>query len=237
MAKYNTLTELFTAIANSLRGKTGGTGKIVADDFPSVIDGLSTGGITPTGTKTITTNGEHDVTSYAKAKVNVPVGTTPTGTKTITANGEHDVADFAKALVNVTGLNARVFTATVSKDVTSGQATIAGANSFIASLVNNSNAFVLVRHTSPQPSTAMSTLWFNSNQIIAHQGATAYKSVYCRNNASYASAYLNIYGLTGQNWMGSLSVKSDGSLYVNIDSNFPVKAGTYQIIAGTMEML
>jgi hypothetical protein len=101
MAKYTTLNELFTAIANSLRSKTGGTSKIVADDFPTVIDGLDTNGIHPTGTKSITTNGTHDVTSYASASVNVPTGTNPTGTKTITTNGTHDVTNYANAQVNV----------------------------------------------------------------------------------------------------------------------------------------
>lgn len=66
------------------------------------------GGITPAGTKTIdiTQNGstEHDVTSFAKAKVNVNVpqtGITPSGKKQITANGKYDVTAFAEADVAV----------------------------------------------------------------------------------------------------------------------------------------
>lgn len=103
MAKYTTLSALFTAIANSIRSKTGGSGKIVADDFPDMIGRISTG-ITPTGTKTITANGTHDVTNYASAAVNVPVPDgyyKPSGTKSITVNGEYDIAEFSRASVNV----------------------------------------------------------------------------------------------------------------------------------------
>ena len=66
------------------------------------------GGITPVGTKeiSITENGstEHDVASFAKAKVNVNVpqtGITPSGKKQITANGKYDVTAFAEADVAV----------------------------------------------------------------------------------------------------------------------------------------
>lgn len=55
-------------------------------------------GITPSGVKTITENGTHDVTQFAQAKVNVPVGITPSGTKeiSVTQNGEvtEDVTNF-----------------------------------------------------------------------------------------------------------------------------------------------
>ena len=42
MATYNTLTSLLSAIANAIRGKTGETGVINAQDFPSKIEGIST---------------------------------------------------------------------------------------------------------------------------------------------------------------------------------------------------
>lgn len=63
------------------------------------------GGITPVGTKTITTNGKHDVTAFATADVQVPIPEAPSGKKVIsvTENGvsTHDVTQFAQAEVNV----------------------------------------------------------------------------------------------------------------------------------------
>lgn len=44
MAKHENLKALFTAIATSIRNKTGGTDAIIADDFPEAIDGIQTGG-------------------------------------------------------------------------------------------------------------------------------------------------------------------------------------------------
>ena len=268
MAKYSTLTALFTAIANSLRGKTGSTGSIVADDFPSVIDSLSTGGITPTGTKTITTNGTHDVTAYASASVNVPTGITPTGTKTITTNGTHDVTNYANAqvnvptgitpsgslnittngthnvtnyenaVVNIPGLNAKIFAVSIASDATSGIVTLLAANDYIKSLKTKEDAFILVRYLDVAASTAMQDFWFMTNKPICYQGTTAYKTISIRSSASAASFQGNKYGLdSGENYNGHLCVDANGKIYLYAISAFPLKAGNYQIIAGTFEML
>lgn len=100
----STLTELFTNIANAIRSKTGNTASIKAEDFPSAINGISVGvegGIIPTGTKSITSNGKHRVYEYEYAEISVPTGITPSGTKSITSNGTHDVSSYASAEVNV----------------------------------------------------------------------------------------------------------------------------------------
>lgn len=52
MATYSTLTSLFTAIANAIRSKTGGTGAIIADNFPSEISGIQLGVDTSDATAT-----------------------------------------------------------------------------------------------------------------------------------------------------------------------------------------
>ena len=42
MANYTKLTDLFTGIANSIRRKTGGSNKIIADNFPTAISEIIT---------------------------------------------------------------------------------------------------------------------------------------------------------------------------------------------------
>ena len=54
MGKYNTLSDLLSAIADAIRSKTGGGTAIAAEDFPEAIGGIVTGGGVDTSDATAT---------------------------------------------------------------------------------------------------------------------------------------------------------------------------------------
>lgn len=74
MATADSVKEKLQNIIAKANGKTGRTDADVSTSVDSLISGFGQGGgITPTGTKTITENGTHDVAAFASALVNVPV--------------------------------------------------------------------------------------------------------------------------------------------------------------------
>jgi len=90
------------AIADAIRSKNGKEDEYYkVSEMANAINVLNVGDQLPTGSMDIFENGTYDVTSYATAEVNVPIGIFPEGTKQITSNGEVDVTTFEKVNVNV----------------------------------------------------------------------------------------------------------------------------------------
>lgn len=79
MANHTSLASLFSDIADAIRAKTGGSSNIIADNFPTAISQIPTGGSASLGTKNITANGTYDAEDdgydgYSSVNVNVSGG-------------------------------------------------------------------------------------------------------------------------------------------------------------------
>lgn len=98
------LTNKLEAIANAIRAKTGKSGKLSLAQMVTEINNIQQG-ITPTGKKIITSNGENiNVASFEYVDVDVPTGVFVTEEKTVTPTESVQVvtADSADALSSVT---------------------------------------------------------------------------------------------------------------------------------------
>ncbi len=97
--------DTLTALANAIRTKNSATSKYTPSEMAEAIKAMEAGGIIPTGTLSITTNGTYDVTNYASANVDIDIDAPITEALNVTANGTYTpnagVDGFNTVTVNV----------------------------------------------------------------------------------------------------------------------------------------
>lgn len=201
-----------TSIANAIRSK-GGTSASLAfpAGFVNAISAIKTG-ITPTGTKTITENGTHDVTNYATAQVNVP---------------EPEQ-------------NFLIIPITLSSAYTGAakEHTILSGNAFVKAHYADEGFFVMwipLGLTAKAPSgTAMWAYHSNRKMAIAKNSP---HGVFARSTGeSINVGWMPEPGnLSVDNWNVSFKAKSNGNLIMYRSAAYTIPAGEYRLVLGLVE--
>lgn len=100
MARTDSLVHFLTDIADSIRNKKGIIEPIKADSFDEEIESIETG-IIPTGTFTITENGNYDVSTYANADVNVQADVGDYNAKLEHSGSSSSILNYIQEITNI----------------------------------------------------------------------------------------------------------------------------------------
>lgn len=199
-------------------------------NFASEISTIS-GGSTPTGSTTITSNGSHDVTNYATAIVTVPPSAVDSGSTTITTNGTHNVIGYASAIVNVptsgtTPTGSINITTNGTHDVTNYASAIVnvpnsggGSGSYTISITNADSSHQVIR-PSYNNNTSYSSTVYSSDSIQVNPATISLQLVA---NTGYNSGTIIVDGVDSN----SEAVTLTAANHTITTTNATVRDSTY----------
>lgn len=175
MATHETLTSLFSAIADKIRKKTGSTDVIIADDFPDAIDSI----LTPTD-GTITKKAAATYTPTTSNQT-IAAGTYLSGTQTIKGDSNL-VAENIKSGVNIFGVDGEYSGASITPIVEEHTVTMT-SNLFINVYLNNNVSSVLSYFIGGQATESSNELNFYGAIISSSYGDGSYYYMFGDNDA------------------------------------------------------
>lgn len=226
-------------IISKANGATGRTDDNVDSAVNALISGFGQGGgITPTGTKIITENGEYDVSTFEKVQVAVPVPSgyiKPSGSVDIVQNGTVDVTNYATAEVNVSTPTEKtvIRTITLESDITGTNALVTHLSNddFIKQHYADEGFSVMLTRSAPVASeTNVLHSIYQGNKNIGSNNVSRTGFMYRSISASAIGMVTCTTAINGKGYGSQLRAASDGSLKQYLATGNILKAGTYFIV-------
>lgn len=205
MATADSVKAKLQSILAKANGTTGRTDSNVDAAVNALISGFGQGGgIIPSGTKTITANGTHDVTNYASAVVSVPIPEQMTVVRIVT----------------------------VSADVvgTKNYQMLSGDEFIKKHYADEGFSAALIPLTPVEAGTNVVHFNYTGNRNIGSSNVARYGLGYRSTNTSTVAVQHLVTPINGKGYSQNLRVDSSGNFYQYLHTDYVLKAGTYLII-------
>ena len=224
MAKVAITESYLEDIADAIREKTGlSTATFKPSEMANAISSISGGGITPTGTINITTNGTHDVTTYASAYVSVSGGGGSPTIDSLSVTPTTSEQTFNSSSVD--GYKPVVVAAMPSGTVTA-PATISGSSATVSTGINT---LTLSKTVSVTPS--VSTAGYVSSGTAGNSSVSLTASVTTKGATTYTPTTSDQTISSGTYLTGTQTISGDANLVAgNIKKDVTIfgTTGTYE---------